>query len=320
MAGKPEQGLISSQDLALLDQQCRESMKKGSLSFFLASRLLPKEQRLAIFRLYMWCRYCDDQIDRASLRGEWSSLNGILQDLREQTKRCYHSLDHQNPVFRAFALLVQQYNIPQEYPLELLAGMEMDIQNFHYRSFEDLLLYCYRVAGTVGLMACHIFGVRDESALLHADSMGRAMQLTNIARDIIDDASLNRVYIPDEWFVDKPLQAREILKLPNRAPLVPLAQRLVDEAENLYRQGEQGLIHLPWQCALAVGAARHIYAEIGHRVVECGAGAWDTRTWIPGARKLALLGRACLQSLTAAPQRLSRPWKAAEISVIRRPV
>jgi len=318
MAGQSQQSIVLT-DQAVLDQQCLESMKKGSLSFFLASRLLPREQRLAIFRLYMWCRYCDDQIDQASLRGAREELPQILTDLKERTSRCYHTLDHDNPVFRAFALLVQEYRIPIEYPLELLAGMEMDINHFHYRSFDDLLLYCYRVAGTVGLMSCHVFGVRDESALGYADSLGRAMQLTNIARDIVDDASLNRVYIPDEWFVGKALNPHEILQLTDRQSLVPIAARLVSEAEILYQQGEDGLILLPWQCALAVSAARHIYAEIGCRVVSRGPKAWDTRTWIPTTRKLALVWRACLRSLGAVPERLRKPWQATEISVIRRP-
>lgn len=318
MAGKPEQSVVSLDDRSL-DRKCQEAMRRGSLSFYLASRLLPREQRLSVFRLYMWCRYCDDQIDQASLQGQSDQLPQILAQLREQTWSCFERRDQSHPVFQAFARLVRHHHIPKEYPMQLLEGMEMDIQGYHYRSMSDLLLYCYRVAGTVGLMSCHIFGIRDEQALAHADAMGRAMQLTNIARDIIDDASLARVYIPDDWFDGAALSPQEILQLKDRSVLVPLAARLIDEAERLYQDGEQGLIHLPWQCALAVSAARHIYSEIGVRVRVQGAHAWDTRTWIPTGRKLWLLSHALAESLTAIPKRLRNPWRPTQISEIRRP-
>jgi phytoene synthase len=302
-----------------LDHQCREAMRQGSLSFFLASRLLPADQRLAVFRLYAWCRHCDDVIDEASRDRSSVELERRLAALKEATAACYQGPLPEEPVFRAFALVVREYQIPQEYPMELLEGMAMDCQGYHYRTEDDLELYCYRVAGTVGLMSCHVFGIRDERALAFADSMGRAMQLTNIARDLVDDAAMNRVYVPDSWFPNGPVAANELCQPENRHLLVPLAARLVQRADAYYKQGEQGLIDLPWQCALAVTAARHIYAEIGYWVVARGERAWDSRTWVPTNRKFALVMKAIWQSLLQVPRRVQRPWRSIEISAVRRP-
>lgn len=302
-----------------LVKACRESMKTGSLSFYLASRLLPARGRQSIFLLYAWCRYCDDVIDQDDASMQNKSLEERLVYLKDKTRQCYVlplSVLRQ-PAFQGFQLLCQAYRIPSHYPFELLEGMAMDVGATEYRSSHDLDLYCYRVAGVVGLMSCHILGVSDASALRYADSLGRAMQLTNIARDILEDAERGRVYIPETWCREIGISQDDIRFWRDRSAAAKLARRLVERAEPLYREGEKGLRFLDWRTACAVAAARYIYAEIGYEVVRRGSDAWQSRTWIPLARKLRLACKGVILVLKTIPYRLTHPRRPVVLQEVR---
>lgn len=308
-----------SLDEKQLNAYCKSLMAKGSLSFYLASRFLPKSAREPIYFLYAWCRYADDFIDEATHLGHDELLKRVAL-LRQKTHSCYTDQVENHPVFQAFSHVVKTYEIPEAYPMALLDGMEMDATGFHYKTFTDLSRYCYAVAGAVGLMCCHIFGIRSEKALVSADALGRAMQLTNIARDILDDARLDRVYIPDDWFPDGiPLGPKELLSPEARPVMCELAQKLVNRAEIYYQQGEKGLNDLPFQVSLAVASARWIYAEIGYKVLTKGSKAWDKRVWVPLSKKLFLAVKACFQVIASIPYRIVHPWSPATIRVVRKP-
>ncbi len=300
---------------------CRDTMKTGSLSFFLASKFLPSRARQAIFLLYAWCRHCDDVIDQDEPSMRQKSLQERLTYLEDKTRQCYSAskVTCKEPAFRGFQAICQRYQIPAHYPVELLRGMAMDVGEFTYESEHDLDLYCYRVAGVVGLMSCHILGVTDEKALQYADSLGRAMQLTNIARDIQEDADRGRVYIPRRWCEQLGVDQDDILhrRLDGSQALAFLAQRLVAKAEPLYREGEKGLRFLDWRTACAVAAARFIYAEIGHEVVRRGADAWQRRTWIPLRHKLRLAMKGVFLVLKSIPFRTLHRRHPAVIKRVR---
>jgi phytoene synthase len=314
-----ESEIRTSIDEKQLKAYCQSLMAKGSLSFYLASRFLPRSAREPIYFLYAWCRYADDYIDEATHLGHAELLKRVAT-LRQKTHSCYTDQVEEHPVFQAFSHVVKTYEIPEAYPMALLDGMEMDATGFHYKTFTDLSRYCYAVAGVVGLMCCHIFGVRSEKALVSADALGRAMQLTNIARDILDDARLDRVYIPDDWFPEgKALGPKELLNAQARPVMVELAQKLVARAEVYYQQGEKGLNDLPLAASLAVGAARWIYAEIGYKVIAQGPRAWDKRVWIPLPKKLMLAAKALLKLAATLPYRIVHPWSPARIRVVRKP-
>ncbi|MBQ46892.1 MAG: phytoene synthase [Zetaproteobacteria bacterium] len=294
-------------------EEARLTMKKGSLSFFLACQLLKEKARVAIYFLYAWCRFSDDVIDQDVSGLEDLDLEKRLTLLRQDTVGAFEQkpqplalkkIAGSTLAFKGMALLNQSYQLPSIYPSELLEGMKMDAEGYTYHTYADLDLYCYRVAGVVGLMSCHVLGITDHEALAHADALGRGMQLTNIARDIKEDGENGRIYVPREWWDEFGLTKDDFLEHQRPELIAKVAKKLIDRANPLYREGEKGLRYLNFRCAFAVASARYIYAEIGHEVVRRGAKAWDQRTWIPLPRKLVLVGKAFLLTLKTIPWRL----------------
>ncbi len=244
--------------------------QKGSKSFSLAARLFDPATRDAAVFLYGWCRYCDDQVDQVGASDRSERTQARLKALKENTAAAFSFTPQQEPVFIALQYIVHRYGIPSHYALELIEGMAMDVRATQYTSLKELLLYCYRVAGTVGLMMAHVMGLRDEGALKHAADLGIAMQLTNIARDIVEDASMGRIYLPAVWLAEAKIAPPEIALPENREKLAMLTLRLLREAERYYRSGDEGLWYLSFRSACAVAAARNIYAEIGTLLVQKG--------------------------------------------------
>lgn len=299
-------------------EQCREMIAKGSKSFSLAAKIFGPEVRDAAFFLYGWCRYCDDLVDLDNPMDPLKGREGRLLLLRENTRFAFTRQRQMEPVFVAFQYVVHRYAIPRDYPLELIEGMAMDVRGERYRTVNDLLLYCYRVAGTVGLMMSHVMGISDERALRHAADLGIAMQLTNIARDIIEDAERGRVYLPLSWLEEAGIAPDEIALPQHREKLARLAARLLAEAEKYYRSGDEGLRYLSFRSASAVAAARQVYAEIGSLILKRGARAWDRRGYVPTGRKLWVIGRGLFRLLGSLPSRMRRRWLPAQITSVWR--
>jgi 15-cis-phytoene synthase len=302
---------------AALDE-CRWMITQGSKSFSLAARLFDSGTRDAAFFLYGWCRYCDDQVDRAGMEESREQLEQRLAKLADATQSVFSGATQEQAVFIAMQYIVQRYSIPAHYALELIEGMAMDARGTRYRTFNDLSLYCYRVAGTVGLMMSHVMGLRDEQALKYAADLGIAMQLTNIARDITEDSSMGRVYLPLEWLEEADIVPEELAALKNRPRLALITKRLLQEAERYYRSGDAGLWHLSFRSACAVAAARHVYAEIGSLLLHKGPSAWDQRGYVTGPRKFWVILGGVLHVIASMPARLMRPWSAAPIHTVWR--
>jgi 15-cis-phytoene synthase len=302
---------------AALDE-CRWMIIKGSKSFSLAARLFDSDTRDAAFFLYGWCRYCDDQVDQAGKEASVEELHRRLQALSDATRSAFAGEPQQHAVFIALQYIAQRYSIPAHYALELIEGMAMDARGTRYPSLSDLILYCYRVAGTVGLMMSHVMGLRDERALKHAADLGIAMQLTNISRDIIEDAEMGRIYLPLEWLAAAGIAPDEIAAPNNRQKLALVTRQLLKEAARYYHSGDAGLWHLSFRSACAVSAARHVYATIGAQVLQKGASAWDQRTYVNGPRKIIVILGGLLEVVASIPSRALRPWSAAPIHVIWR--
>lgn len=294
---------------------CETAIEQGSKSFALAARLFDRDTMRAAFSLYGWCRYCDDQIDLC--RGEESG-GERLRMLRAQTEDAFAGRRQDDPVFVAFQYVTARYAIPAHYPLELLEGMAMDVRAQRYETLDDLLLYCYRVAGTVGLMMAHVMGVSDEKALQHAAHMGIAMQLTNIARDIIEDQERGRVYLPLSWLSRDDLPVEDIGRWEHRSRLAALTRRLLAVADTYYDSGRAGIRYLPFRCGCAVAAAENVYAEIGRMVLRRGAHAWDGRTYTSKVRKVALSAKGITRMLVSIPERAAHPWSACPIRTVWR--
>lgn len=293
--------------------ECRKMIQVGSKSFSLAAKLFDPRSRDAAFFLYGWCRYCDDQIDQSGTEKE-----AKLKALIEETHAAYRGTPSDHPVFIAFAEIVRKYQIPEHYPVELLEGMAMDVRNEYYPTISALKLYCYRVAGTVGLMMSHIMGLSDERALKNACDLGMAMQLTNIARDVMEDAAMGRVYLPLDWLKEVQVKPAQVGMVENRRLVSEVVRKLLDEADGYYRSGLSGLQYLPMRSAFAVSSAGFVYSEIGHQVRKRGENAWLDRSIVSFPRKIWLLTRGVASVVWTLPARIRNPWSPASIKQVWR--
>lgn len=299
-----------------LAQSAKEIMQVGSKSFSLAATLFSKELRVGARMLYTWCRYCDDQVDIAA--GPEAKRERVEAIMRA-TESALNGEPQSDTVFRAFQLVAQKYGIPKLYALDLVRGMEMDIEDRVYEDFTDLELYCYHVAGVVGLMMVYIMGVSHEKALSNALDLGIAMQLTNISRDVLDDAALGRCYLPQVWLDQEGLKREEIANPENRKKVARVVRRLLDHTEYFYRSGKKGLCFLPFRAAIAVAVASNVYREIGRLVLVRGEKAWDKRAIVSKPKKLWLTMVGILEVLATIPRRVVRPWRACTFQRVWRP-
>lgn len=272
------------------------AIERGSSSFASASKLFDPAVRESALMLYAWCRHCDDVIDGqvdGHGRSDDPKSDGLdrLARLHEATLRAWEGHPPDVPAFVCLSEVVAQHAIPKELLLEHLAGFEMDVRGTHYETLSDTLLYCYRVAGVVGLMMARIMGVKDAQTLGHACDLGLGFQLTNIARDIVEDAAVGRVYLPQVWLDQAGIDAQALAHPRFRQALAGLATRLVDTAECYYDSAVIGIAHLPLRSAWSVATARDVYRAIGRMVKARGALAWDARVRTSTAQKLWFAAR-----------------------------
>lgn len=300
-------------------------LAQKSKSFRLASLLLPRAVRGSTAVLYAWCRRCDDALDDRDERGSESPL-AVVARLRRELDSVYGGEEQREPILAAFQRVVVQHRIPRFYPEELIEGMHMDARDTRYASLSDLLLYCYRVAGTVGLMMCHVMGVSDARALRNAAHLGIAMQLTNICRDVAEDAALERVYLPRALLRQQGASAfepanaaQELARSENRAAAARVMRMLLGEADRYYRSGDRGLFALGFRCALAVRTARLLYAAIGARIALAGFDPLRGRAVTPTSWKLALVLKALCAAALEAPARLWRRLRPISFAHVVRP-
>lgn len=290
-----------------------QAINVGSKSFAAAARLFDERTRQSAVMLYAWCRHCDDVIDgqvlgHGQVAGDRSTGEARLVELVDLTERAYAGEPMSDPAFAAFQQVVQRHRIPKAHPLEHLAGFRMDVQDYYYRTLDDTLLYCYRVAGVVGLMMARVMGATAEATLDRACDLGLAFQLTNIARDIVEDAEIGRAYLPAEWLQEAGIPADEVSLPQHREALATLAARLVDLAEPYYQSAAQGLRDLPLRSAWSIATAHGVYRQIGVEVKARGANAWDSRVSTSNAQKLQfLLGGGVLALASRRMQVRPRP-------------
>ena len=267
-----------------LTQASRETIQKGSSSFAAAAALFSAETRADAEMLYAWCRYCDDVIDGQEL-GHGMVAPGPdagqarLQALYAQTRAALAGEPTADPNFAAFQRVALRRHIPEAYAIQLIDGFAMDVAERRYETLEDTLDYCWHVAGVVGVMMALVMGVApdDLPTLRRAQDLGLAFQLTNIARDVIEDAGNGRVYLPAAWLTEAGVPAQGVASAEHRAAVFAVTQRLLAVAEPYYASAVSGLAALPWRSAWAIAAARGVYRQIGVEVLKRGTHAWDER-------------------------------------------
>ncbi len=188
------------------------------------------------------------------------------------------------------AMVAHRYGLPRELPEALLQGFAWDAAGRHYDTIEDLHHYCARVAGSVGAMMAMIMGITNPHALARACELGNAMQLTNIARDVGEDARNGRLYLPRAWMRVAGIDPNDWLANPQFTPaLGEVIGRLLLEADRLYQRGSSGIAALPRDCRGAILAAASIYAEIGRVIADREMNSVNSRAVVGSARKLTLL-------------------------------
>ncbi len=264
--------------------RCHEAIKKGSQSFYAASKLLPKHVRDPAVVLYAFCRFADDEVD------EGDGGLAALDNLKHRLKLVYSGTPRNEPIDRAFASLVKVSKMPRALPEALLEGLEWDSLGLRFQTLSELNAYSARVASAVGVMMCVLMGVRDKDVLARACDLGAAMQLTNIVRDIGEDARNGRLYIPLDWMAEEGLNPSSFLKNPKPSTKIAnLAQRLLAEAERLYNRAEAGLSGLPISCRPGIFAARHIYSQIGKHIASAGYDSITKRAFTTKSEKIGFL-------------------------------
>jgi phytoene synthase len=268
-------------------------IRSGSKSFAAASRIFDARTRASVHMLYAWCRYCDDAIDNqvlgfSSRQPAEVSPRVRLACLEQSTAAALTGEPPAEPAFAALQTVVRLHGIPHRYPFELLRGFAMDVDGWSPRTIDDTLTYCYHVAGVVGLMMAMIMGARDDDTLDRACDLGLAFQLTNIARDVMDDATAGRIYLPKTWLDEAGIDPAKILGEHHRRSLSTLTTRLLNLAERYYASSQVGLSRLPLRSAWAVATARAVYREIGWEVMRRGPAAWDRRVSTSRTRKIVL--------------------------------
>jgi phytoene synthase len=291
----------------------RETIRLGSRSFAGAARLLAPSTRDSVTMLYAWCRHCDDRIDQQDLgRGgpkDATSVAGRLDELRRLTRAALDGEPVEHPAFVGLQRVARRHAIPRAHPLELLRGFEMDVDGRRYATLEQSLDYCYHVAGVVGVMMGYVMGVHEPGVLDRASDLGIALQMTNITRDVLDDAAASRIYLPEGWLVEAGVPVAEIAEPRHRAALAAVVRRYLAEAERYYDSANRGIPQLDLRSAWAIATARGVYRDIGLLVAKRGAGAWDSRTVVGAPRKVwrALLGGVQALAAVGVRRRLRQP-------------
>ena len=214
------------------DQYCQDKAAKSGSSFYYSFMFLPPEKRRAITALYAFCREVDDVVDECS---DESVARTTLAWWRVQVAAIYEG-QPQHPVALALVPVVKQFNLPQEHLHEIIDGMEMDLQQHQYADFKVLQLYCYRVASVVGLLSAEIFGYSDRKTLKFAHDLGIAFQLTNIIRDMGEDARRGRIYIPQDELAQFGVHTRDILDGRESDEFHKLMQFQIERAQRYYQQ------------------------------------------------------------------------------------
>jgi 15-cis-phytoene synthase len=275
-----------------VSERARAVIANKSKSFALASRLLPRDVGDEVAVLYAYCRRADDEVDLAPPAEQPARVERLYAELTS----IYAREPQSDPLLSEFQALIERRGIPEEYPRALLDGMRSDLGPVRLATLDELLLYSYRVAGVVGLMLCHVFGLRDRSAFRNAADLGIAMQLTNICRDVREDLARGRVYLPaDVLATSGALRVGDF----DSALVARAVERLLALADRYYRSGDAGLYALPLRAALAVRAARLVYSSIGDELAKRGFDALRGRTVVPRWKKFALVGRAVFEELGA---------------------
>lgn len=283
-------------DVAAAIAYCEALTKAHSSTFYLGSRLFPSQQRKAVSVVYAVCRSGDDTVDEASSPEQGRSQ---LEQWWQQVEAAYAGEIVSTQALQvALAWVLEHYDVPKNAFHELYLGLQSDLSQPHFRSMEELMLYCRRVAGVVGFMIAPIAGYQGgDKTLEQALALGKAMQLTNILRDVGEDFGRGRCYLPAELLASHQvdiarLQAGEVTQ-----NYIKLLEQLFSLTHTLYRQGWAGIPQLHGTASIAVGVAALNYEGILRKVKQNSFDNLNKRAYLKTHERLALIPRAVYSTL-----------------------
>ena len=294
--------MSASDERARLVQAALASISVGSKSFRFASQLFDQSTRERSWLLYSWCRACDDVTDGQTLGHDAVAVDdpaARIAFLREMTAKALGDEPTGIVPFEALRAVAAECRIPPAIAADHLAGFERDAAGWRPRTTDDLLSYCYQVAGAVGVMMAHVMGVApdEQDTLDRAADLGIAFQLANIARDIVEDARVGRVYLPSQWLEAEGLAGADLAAPQHRSALARIARRLSEMADAYRRSARIGAARLPFRSRWAVLSASGIYGEVATKAASLGPRAWDARISTSKGEKAALVMDAFWESL-----------------------
>ncbi len=267
--------------------ECEQYTKTYAKSFYFSSFLLPKGKRLAAYAVYSFCRYADNLIDIAEKKS--------IKDITDQFSRLKNDLStiYQNRNVHkhcAFTKTVLKYQIPQEYFLELIEGVLMDIEKNRYNTVQELDLYCYKVASTVGLIMCEVFGYTNTAAHCYAITLGKAMQLTNIIRDIDEDFRLGRIYIPQDILKQFNYNEKDIREKVINDNYTEMMKYLILHTRSQYSVAEYGISYLTDDGSRTTAVIMlKIYSAILDKIEKKNYDIYSRRNYVTSLEKLKII-------------------------------
>ena len=308
-----------------LVELARASIRQGSQSFALASRLFDKPTREKAWLLYAWCRRCDDIADGqdhgGTLNLDEATAQRRIEAIRVLTRRALEGQPTAEEAFDALGQVALEAGLTEEMTDDVIDGFALDAEGWRPRSEADLMRYCYHVAGAVGVMMARVMGIPadDHATLDRAFDLGMAFQLTNIARDLCEDDAAGRCYLPQEWLAEADIPPGEHMKPEFRGALVTLLGRLLELADEHEVAARWGANRLPFRQRWAVLAAANIHGALRDKLRQLGPHAWDHRARVAFVAKQRLVWRAFGAAFKSAPEPDPMPrWTRGELMAIAR--
>ncbi|MGH9941479.1 MAG: phytoene/squalene synthase family protein [Pyrinomonadaceae bacterium] len=275
-------------ELARAYSYCRETTRRHAKSFYFSARFLPREKRPAIYAVYALCRHVDDEVDEAGVLDE-AGARAAVEKWRVELQAAYRGESVSSPVLIAWRDMLTRYRIAPELPLELMRGVLMDTYQKRYETWEELRVYCYRVASVVGLMTSEIFGYERPETLRYAEALGLAMQLTNILRDVGEDLRMGRVYLPRDEMRRFGVTEEDLIRGIVVEPFRALMRFQINRARALYAEAEQGISLLERDARFTVLLAARLYARILGEIERLDFDVFHRRAHLSFGQKLRAL-------------------------------
>lgn len=288
------------ENLAEAYRYCESVTRKHAKSFYFAARFLPRHKQPSVFAIYAFCRHVDDEIDESGLSDEVQAARAV-EEWKSRLSEVYSAVDSESEgrrepgsepidkVFLAWKDMLPRYPIDREIPLDLIRGVTMDTYKKRYDTFEELYVYCYRVASTVGLMSSEILGYSNREALKYAEALGIGMQLTNILRDVREDAERGRIYLPKEDLERFGVTEDEIFGSVFSDRFRALMEFEIERARHYYSEGEKGIAYLDRDTRFTVLFASRIYARILDEIEALSHNVFSSRAHTSKTQKILAL-------------------------------